>query len=205
MMPCWIDAVPLKNVARRIWRFNPLYEQKRSGTFKKSYWKWRAICHRDAFNLDCSWGYGSWVDANGALSVECWFPFCRIAPWSGELVTGARQSTVFDDSHLQVMFSQCKNLVERLQKRGAVVGSSLNTAYLLERLSQTLERLETLMAIFVSNRYLPRRILLLTGCFARAAAEKHSITRLWKQSSRLISRSITPKCGWSWRALHYAR
>ena len=26
-----------------------------------------------------------------------------------------RQSTVFDDSHLQVMFSQCKNLVERLQ------------------------------------------------------------------------------------------
>ena len=59
-----------------------------------------------------------------------------------------RQSTVFDDSHLQVMFNQCKKLVERLQKRGAVVGSSLNTAYLLERLSQTLERLETLMAIF---------------------------------------------------------
>ncbi len=33
----WIDAVPLKNVARRIWRFNPLYRTKRSGTFKKSY------------------------------------------------------------------------------------------------------------------------------------------------------------------------
>ena len=70
------------------------------------------------------------------------------------------------------MFDQCKALIIGLQKRGAVVGSSLNTAYLLERLSQTLERLETLMAIFVSNRYLPRRILLLTGCFARAAAER---------------------------------
>ena len=77
------------------------------------------------------------------------------------------------------------------QGRGAVVGSSLNTAYLLERLSQTLERLETLMAIFVSNRYLPRRILLLTGCFARAAAERHSISRLWKQSSGLMARSVT--------------
>ena len=76
-----------------------------------------------------------------------------------------------------------------------MVGSSLNTAYLLERLSQTLERLETLMAIFVSNRYLPRRILLLTGCFARAAAERHSISRLWKQSSGLISRSITQNAG----------
>ena len=75
------------------------------------------------------------------------------------------------------------------------MGSSLNTAYLLERLSQTLERLETLMAIFVSNRYLPRRILLLTGCFARAAAERHSISRLWKQSSGLISRSITQNAG----------
>ena len=62
-------------------------------------------------------------------------------------VEARRQSTVFDDSHLQVMFDQCKALIIGLQKRGAVVGSSLNTAYLLERLSQTLERLETLMAI----------------------------------------------------------
>ena len=45
------------------------------------------------------------------------------------------------------MFDQCEALIIGLQKRGAVVGSSLNTAYLLERLSQTLERLETLMAI----------------------------------------------------------
>ncbi|VEH66279.1 site-specific recombinase [Rodentibacter pneumotropicus] len=40
------------------------------------------------------------------------------------------------------MFGQCQRLIERLQKRGAVVGSSLHVAYLLERLSQTLERLE---------------------------------------------------------------
>ncbi len=110
-------------------------------------------------------------------------------------VAARRQSIVFDDSHLQVMFDQCKALIIGLQKRGAVVGSSLNTAYLLERLSQTLERLETLMAIFVSNRYLPRRILLLTGCFARAAAERHSISRLWKQSSGLIARSVTQNAG----------
>ncbi|OOF37692.1 recombinase [Rodentibacter rarus] len=106
-----------------------------------------------------------------------------------------RQGNMFDDSHFQVMFEQCNRLIERLQKRGAQVGSSLNVAYLLERLSQTLERLEKLMAIFVSNRYLPRRILLLTGCFARAAAEQHSISRLWKQSSKLIARSITQNSG----------
>ena len=41
-------------------------------------------------------------------------------------------------------------------------------------------------AIFVSNRYLPRRILLLTGCFARAAAERHSISRSLKSFKNLI-------------------
>ena len=36
----------------------------------------------------------------------------------------ARRHQRFDDSHLQVMFDQCKALIIGLQKRGAVVGSS---------------------------------------------------------------------------------
>lgn len=122
-------------------------------------------------------------------------PFVALHREVVDWLQARHQGTDFDDSHLQVMFGQCKGLIERLQKRGAQVGSSLNVAYLLERLSQTLERLEKLMAIFVSNRYLPRRILLLTGCFARSAAEQHSVSRLWKQSSKLIARSITQNAG----------
>lgn len=101
----------------------------------------------------------------------------------------------FDDSHLYVMLSQSKELIEHLNKRGATAGSSMNVAYLLERLQQTLDRLEVLLSIFVSNRYLPRRMLLLVGCFASASADQHSISRLWKQSVRLVSRSITQNAG----------
>ncbi|WP_077423175.1 site-specific recombinase [Rodentibacter myodis] len=122
-------------------------------------------------------------------------PFVALHREVAEWLQARSQGGVFDDSHLQVMFDQCQQLIERLQKRGALVGSSLHVAYLLERLSQTLERLEKLMAIFASNRYLPRRMLLLVGCFARAAAEQHSISRLWKQSSKLIARSITQNAG----------
>ncbi len=122
-------------------------------------------------------------------------PFVALHREVVDWLLARRRNEFFDDSHLQVMFGQCQRLIERLQKRGAVVGSSLHVAYLLERLSQTLERLEKLMAIFVSNRYLPRRILLLTACFARAAAEQHSVSRLWKQSSKLIARSITQNAG----------
>lgn len=122
-------------------------------------------------------------------------PFVALHREVVDWLQARRQGGDFDDSHLKVMFGQYQRLIERLQKRGAVVGSSLNVAYLLERLSQTLERLEKLMAIFVSRRYLPRRILLLAGCFARAAAEQHSVSRLWKQSSKLIARSITQNAG----------
>ena len=102
-----------------------------------------------------------------------------------------RTQQSFDDGHLQVMIEQCWELIERLKKRGTTVGTSLNATFLLERLEQTLERLEKLMAIFASNRYLPRRIILLTGTIAAASAEQHSISRLWKQSNKLVARSIT--------------
>ncbi|WP_329504592.1 recombinase [Haemophilus parainfluenzae] len=122
-------------------------------------------------------------------------PFVALHREVVDWLQARRQFIYFDDSHLQVMFNQCKRLVERLKKRGAIMGSSLNVAYLLERLSQTLERLETLMALFASERYLSNRILLLINHFARAAAEKHSISRLWQQSSKLIARSITQNAG----------
>ena len=191
----WIDAVPLKTWRGVFGVLTRYTEQKDRERLKN---------HIESEGLFAIEMLSIWIAAEdmdpelmrmepSLLNADS--PFVALHHEVVDWLQARRQSTVFDDSHLQVMFSQCKNLVERLQKRGAVVGSSLNTAYLLERLSQTLERLETLMAIFVSNRYLPRRILLLTGCFARAAAEKHSITRLWKQSSRLISRSITQNAG----------
>lgn len=101
------------------------------------------------------------------------------------------QGQDFDDSHLQVMFEQSEALIERLRKRSAVQGSSLAMAHLLERLQQTLQRLAELMGVFEANRFLPRRLLLLTGKLASASAEQHSISRLWKQSTKLLTRSIT--------------
>ncbi len=65
------------------------------------------------------------------------------------------------------------------------MGSSLNTAYLLERLSQTLERLETLMALFASNRYLPRRILFLLVVLHALQRERHSISRLMETKLKI--------------------
>ncbi|MGX2970374.1 site-specific recombinase [Ursidibacter sp. B-7004-1] len=111
----------------------------------------------------------------------------EVANW----VESRRKNEVYDISHLEVMFVQCQELIERLQKKGATAGSSLGVAHLLERLSQTLERLAMLMDVFASNRFLPRRILVLTGTLAVASADQHSVSSLWKQSVKMLSRSIT--------------
>lgn len=97
----------------------------------------------------------------------------------------------YDIAHLEVMFEQSQDLIERLQKKGGTAGSSLSVAHLLERLSQTLVRLAELMNVFSSNRSLSRRMLHLTGELAVASADQHSVSNLWKQSVKMLSRSIT--------------
>ncbi|OOF69698.1 site-specific recombinase [Rodentibacter caecimuris] len=106
-------------------------------------------------------------------------------------VDARREQREFDDSHLEVMFIQSQELVERLKRKGSSQGSSLTVAYLLERLEQTLVRLSVLMEVFGSNRFLPRRILLLTGSLAMASAEQHSVSKLWRRSIGMLSRTIT--------------
>ncbi len=97
----------------------------------------------------------------------------------------------FDDAHLHVMLNQSRKLIVRLKKKGATMGSSLEVAYLFERLEQTLMRLIELMTVFGSNRFLPRRVLLLIGKLAMDSAAQHSVSKLWRQSVRMLARSIT--------------
>lgn len=118
-------------------------------------------------------------------------PFVALQKEVSSWIVARQNNQLFDDAHLQVMFSQSQDLIERLKKKGATMGSSLSVAYLLERLEQTLSRLAMLMDVFASNRFLPRRILLLTGNLAIASAKQHSISTLWKQSIGMLSRSIT--------------
>ncbi len=118
-------------------------------------------------------------------------PFVALQKEVSSWIVARQNDQLFDDAHLQVMFSQSQELIERLKKKGATMGSSLSVAYLLERLEQTLSRLAMLMDVFASNRFLPRRILLLTGNLAIASAKQHSISTLWKQSIGMLSRSIT--------------
>ncbi|MGQ0286450.1 site-specific recombinase [Pasteurellaceae bacterium 22721_9_1] len=123
--------------------------------------------------------------------LEADSPFVSLQREVHNWVNAQRNNENYDTDHLEVMFEQSQELIERLQKKGSTEGSSLGVAHLLERLSQTLVRLAELMDAFGSNRFLPRRLIHLTGNLAIASADQHSVSRLWKQSVRMLARSIT--------------
>lgn len=118
-------------------------------------------------------------------------PFVALQREVTNWLTARRQDLQYDDAHLQVMFEQCREQIDRIHRRGASAGSTLGVAHLLARLDQTLTRLATLMEIFQQDRLLPHRILVFTGELAIASARSHSAVDLWKQSVKMLARSIT--------------
>ncbi|GJH43402.1 site-specific recombinase [Pasteurella canis] len=118
-------------------------------------------------------------------------PFVALHREVANWVASHRQNRQYDDAHLQVMFDQCREQIDRIHRRGASAGSTLGVAHLLTRLDQTLTRLATLMDIFQQDRLLPHRILVFTGELAIASARSHSAVDLWKQSVKMLARSIT--------------
>lgn len=118
-------------------------------------------------------------------------PFVALHREVSNWVNARRQHQEYDDAHLQVMFEQCSVQIDNLYKKGSTKGSTLGVAHLLARLQQTLKRLSVLMSVFQKDQLLPHRILVFTGFLAVASAERHSTLSLWKQSVKMLARSIT--------------
>lgn len=100
----------------------------------------------------------------------------------------------YNPDHIWVMMDQCRELVQRLRRRGAgAAGSSISVAHLLERLEQTLERIGELLNILCSeNRQEQQnRCLALWQKLILSTAEKNSLKSLVKNSVGMLSRSIT--------------
>lgn len=100
----------------------------------------------------------------------------------------------YNPDHIWVMLDQCRELVQRLRRRGAgAAGSSISVAHLLERLEQTLERIQELLNILSSEDKAEQqnRCLALWQKLILATTEKNSLKSLVKNSIGMLSRSIT--------------
>ncbi|MGJ7457597.1 recombinase [Halomonas sp. RA08-2] len=96
--------------------------------------------------------------------------------------------------HLWVMLEQCNEQVARFRRRGGgSLGSSVNASHLIERLEDTLKRIERLIVLTSPQPRIActRSGLRLWQELLLATAEKGSIGAIWRKSTRMMSRSIT--------------
>ncbi|WP_240222420.1 site-specific recombinase [Rheinheimera hassiensis] len=101
-------------------------------------------------------------------------------------------AALHDTAHLQVMMQQSREQVERLRRRGAGVGSSVSVAHLLERLEQTLDRIDMLLEVLTSDADTqPVKVQVMLMVLVEASGEHNSISALWRSSTQMLSKSIT--------------
>ncbi|UOO75912.1 recombinase [Neisseria sp. Dent CA1/247] len=102
------------------------------------------------------------------------------------------QTTPYDTAHIEVMLDQCLSQVERLRRKGtgAGSGSSVKVAHLLERLSQTIERLSLLLRIQTGEHH-KHAVVCLLKSMTSAAVEQRSTDQLWRRSVKMLATSIS--------------
>lgn len=99
----------------------------------------------------------------------------------------------YDCAHYHVMVAQCYEQIDRLRRRAAAAGSTVAVAHLLERLEQTLSRIEQLVTLITAEQAesLRQLSLQLSEQLLNTGREKKSVRALWRSSTQLLSKSIS--------------
>lgn len=98
-----------------------------------------------------------------------------------------------DSAPIAVMFAQSRDQVARLKRLGSQNGASLATAHLLERLEQSLDRLESILAILDAHsaEKRARHVLALISELIQSGLEQHRIKSFIQSASGMLSKSIS--------------
>ncbi|PAT32152.1 recombinase [Vandammella animalimorsus] len=98
-----------------------------------------------------------------------------------------------DTAQLDVMLDQSREQVAHLRRLGNQSGASLSTAHLLERLGQSLDRLEGILTMLTSERSerSARAWLVQLGQIINSGLEQRSIREFVRNSASMLSKSIS--------------
>lgn len=102
-----------------------------------------------------------------------------------------------DEKHLAVMLDQCNDVVLRIRRRAAKIGTSLSLTFKLERLRQHLDRITRLLALLIAlreARSVPSIAPQATALFKeliRAECRKHKLSDYWGKNVELLSLRMT--------------
>ncbi|MCK5873536.1 MAG: site-specific recombinase [Alcanivoracaceae bacterium] len=106
---------------------------------------------------------------------------------------GGDESRWHDAAHARVMLDQCAKEIAWFRKRSVSHGTSISLTYLLERLEQTLARIEAILDIVNLSDFQRSRdtSLVLFRELITATTQRNSVRALWRQNLRVLSRTVT--------------
>ncbi|MCW7754264.1 site-specific recombinase [Desulfobotulus sp. H1] len=98
-----------------------------------------------------------------------------------------------DDAHARVLLDQCMQAVTAFRKKSVTKGTSIPLSYLLERLDQTLKRIQDILDILTPMRQkvTEKTAIRLFKELVTASRQRRSVRALFQRNIRLLSRSIT--------------
>jgi len=102
-----------------------------------------------------------------------------------------------DDRHLRVLFSQCREVIERVRRNAARNGTSIALTYNLQRLRQLLKRCEQLLDILAGLQRDPGGISAypsMVTLFTQLVHDeclRNNLFRHWRQNTELIALRVT--------------
>lgn len=108
-----------------------------------------------------------------------------------------RKTSVVDEKHLTVMLDQCRDVVLRIRRRAAKLGTSLSLTFKLERLQQHLDRVTVILRLLIrlrEGRTVPSiaaDITHLAKTVIHAECRKNKLSDYWGKNLELLSLRMT--------------
>ncbi len=106
----------------------------------------------------------------------------------------ADKFTEEDAKHISVIFEQCRHVITRVRKNSAQTGTSIDLTFLMQRMTQQLDRLEHLLHILVgikNKTVVESEALGLFKALVQAESHKNNVMQHFSKNVELLALRVT--------------
>ncbi len=99
-----------------------------------------------------------------------------------------------DAKHILVIFDQCRHVITKVRKNTAQTGTSIDLTFLMQRMTQQLDRLEHLLNILVGIKNktpVEGEVLTLFKALVQAESHKNDVTQHFSENVELLALRVT--------------
>lgn len=125
-----------------------------------------------------------------SVEAQRWLQEYRAGMGSGELPAE-------DEKQIRVLLDQCRDVIGRIRRNTGNTGISVDLTYLLQRLAETIDRLDALLDLLDRTPQTDRRqaIVTLFKAFVEADNKRNNLREHFAKNTELLAREVTEHSG----------